>query len=281
VTIAVVIAAGGGGASPGQPAASKHAPRHASRHPVATARSLPEPPAEVRGAAARRMRIPILMYHVVAVPKPGTPNLGLWVTPGTFASEMAALRRAGFHGITLRHAYDAWHGRAPLPRRPVVVSFDDGYLGDYTNVRPVLQRMGWPGVLNLEFRNLGRGGITSRQVRALIAAGWEIDSHTIDHVDLTTVGADQLRFELVASRSRLRKRFGVPADFFCYPAGRYNDRVVAAVKAAGYLAATTTNEGYADGSGPFTLARVRVNNTDDARSLLAKLASERPHAAVL
>jgi peptidoglycan/xylan/chitin deacetylase (PgdA/CDA1 family) len=222
------------------------------------------------------MAIPILMYHVVATPKPGAPNPQLWVPQSTFASEMAALHRAGYWAITLRAAYDAWTHGTPLPRRPIVLSFDDGYLGDYTHARPVLRRLGWPGVLNLELHNVGPGGVTPHEIRGLIAAGWEVDSHTVDHPDLTTVDAQRLRYELVASRQAIQTRFGVRADFFCYPSGRYDPRVVDAVRAAGYLAATTTNEGYARGSDLFTLSRVRVNASDTAATLLAKLARERP-----
>jgi peptidoglycan/xylan/chitin deacetylase (PgdA/CDA1 family) len=253
---------------PAHPALHRHHRRHSH--------ALPAAPARVRGAAARSMPIPILMYHVVATPKPGAPNPQLWVTQTTFASEMAALHRAGYWAITLRQAYDAWTHGGPLPRRPIVVSFDDGYLGDYTHARPVLRGLGWPGVLNLELRNVGPGGLTAHEIRGLIAAGWEVDSHTVDHPDLTTVDAQRLRYELVASRTAIKKRFGVPADFFCYPSGRYDARVVDAVKAAGYLGATTTAEGYARGSEPFTLSRVRVNASDTAATLLATLARERP-----
>ena len=224
------------------------------------------------------MHIPILMYHVVGTPKPGTPYPQLWVTPATFAAEMAALRRAGYYAVTVKQAVDAWRGGGALPRHPIVLSFDDGYLGDYTHARPVLQKMGWPGVLNLELHNLGPGGITVHEVKRLIAAGWEVDSHTITHPDLTTVGDRQLRYELVASRRELRGRFGIPASFFCYPAGRYDARVVTAVKAAGYEAATTTNEGWAAPSDLYTLSRVRVNGNDTAATLVAELASERPPA---
>ena len=82
---------------------------------------------------------------------------------------MRALRRAGYHAITLRQAFDAWQHGGPLPRKPVVVSFDDGYLSQYRYARPVLRRLGWPGVLNLELRNLGKGGLSEHQVR--VAAG--------------------------------------------------------------------------------------------------------------
>jgi peptidoglycan/xylan/chitin deacetylase (PgdA/CDA1 family) len=139
----------------------------------------------------------------------------------------------------------------------------------------VLSALGWPGVLNLELRNLGRGGITSRQVRALLAAGWELASHTLNHPDLTTLDEAALRHEVADSRTELRRRFGVPVDFFCYPAGRFDARVIAAVRAAGYRGATTTIEGYAAADQRYELNRVRVNGSDTATTLLSKLEQER------
>jgi peptidoglycan/xylan/chitin deacetylase (PgdA/CDA1 family) len=124
--------------------------------------------------------------------------------------------------------------------------------------------------------NVGPGGLTAREVRGLIASGWEIDSHTLTHPDLTTLPAVALRHELVGSRAEIRRRFGQPADFFCYPSGRYDARVEAAVRAAGYRAATTVQEGYAVGSQPFALKRIRVNGADTAATLSARLRAERP-----
>ena len=232
---------------------------------------------EIRGAAARRMPIPILMYHVVGSPRPGTPNLGLWVTPPEFAAQMEALRRAGYRAITLGQAWRGWTAGGPLPRKPLVVSFDDGYAGDYTHAMPVLRRFGWPGVLNLELRDVGPRNLSARGVKGLIAAGWEIDSHTIDHPDMTTVDLAQMDYELRGSRDAIVRRFGVDPRFFCYPYGRYDARVEAAVKAAGYLAATTEVEGYArPGADPFALPRIRVQYGETAAALLADLRSKRP-----
>ena len=238
-------------------------------------RGLPAAPVAVRGAAARRMRIPILMYHVVSTPPPGTANPGLWVPEASFERHMRALERAGYHAITLRQAYDGWTKGAGLPRRPVVLSFDDGYLSHFTHARPVLRALHWPGVLNLVLHNLGPDGITAREVRSLLANGWELDSHTIDHPDLTTLGAAELRRELVGSRRSLRRRFGVPVDFICYPSGRYDATVEAAAKAAGYRAGTTTDEGAATRGDLFALKRVRVDGGDSAAAVLGELAAVR------
>jgi peptidoglycan/xylan/chitin deacetylase (PgdA/CDA1 family) len=185
---------------------------------------------------------------------------------------MRALRAAKFQAVTLQQVYDAWKHGGPLPKHPIVVSFDDGYLSHYTHAKPVLRALGWPGVLNLQLDVIGPGGLTSKQVRSLIAAGWEVDSHTLTHPDLTTLDDASLKRELVDSRRELRKRFGVRADFLAYPAGRYDTRVEAATLAAGYKAATTVDEGVARGRDDlFALKRVRVDASDTGASLLARL----------
>jgi peptidoglycan/xylan/chitin deacetylase (PgdA/CDA1 family) len=271
-TVAVIVLQGKGAPAP---STRERAGAPATRRRAA-APSRPRRAAfSVSGAAARTMRIPILMYHVVSAPRPETPNPELWVAPEDFRAQMQALRRHGYTGISLREAHAAWTGRGALPPRPVVVSFDDGYLSDYTHAGPVLKALGWPGVLNLELRNVGPGGITAHQVRSLVRDGWEVDSHTIDHPDLTTLGPRELRRQVVVSRRELRRRFKVPVDFFCYPSGRVNPTVASAVRAAGYQAATTTVEGFADARQGFRLARVRVNGSDTAASLLKRLRTER------
>ena len=216
--------------------------------------------------------MPILMYHVISKAPAGTGNAELWVDKKDFADEMRALAPASTRRSPSSRSGTAWRHGGPLPKRPVVVSFDDGYLSHYTHAKPVLQELGWPGVLYLELKSVGPGGLTEHQIRSLIKAGWEIDSHTLTHPDLTTLDDAALEHELVESRRELRTRFGVKADFFAYPAGRYDERVKAAVKAAGYKAATTVDEGVARGSDDaFALERVRVNASDTAVTLLAKL----------
>ena len=218
---------------------------------------------------APRESVPILMYHVIGTPRPDTPMPELWVTPADFRAQVRALSERGFHGVTLQHVWDAWHRGGRLPSKPVVFSFDDGSSGHYTHALPVLRAAGWPGVLNLKLGNLD--DIRPDRVKEMIAAGWEVDSHTINHPDLTTLGSAALRSELEQSRARLRREFGVPANFFCYPAGRYNATVVAAVRRAGYLAATTTDSGYARRRDTYKLARVRVNGSDGPTGLLRQL----------
>jgi peptidoglycan/xylan/chitin deacetylase (PgdA/CDA1 family) len=153
-----------------------------------------------------------------------------------------------------------------------VISFDDGYASQAA-IAPMLRAHGWPGVLNLEVARLGvRGGLTRAQVRSLIRDGWELDAHSVTHPDLRTVPAQRLRTEVAGSRQALQQAFGVPVDFFAYPYGRQNARVRAAVRRAGYLAATTTERKFASASAdPFALGRVLVGADDSPSSVLRVL----------
>ena len=93
------------------------------------------------------------------------------------------------------------------------------------------------------------------------------------------IRSDRQPEEVSGSRAILRREYGVPVANFCYPAGRYDQRVIAAVKSAGYLAATTTDEGFARPQDTYVLGRVRVNGSDSPSSLLGKLTGTDPTAA--
>jgi peptidoglycan/xylan/chitin deacetylase (PgdA/CDA1 family) len=215
--------------------------------------------------------VPILMYHVLAAPTAGAAYPELWVSPADFAGQMNWLAQHGYHAVTLGQLFQYWRGGVALPTKPFVATFDDGYLSDFTVGLPALRAHHWAGVLNLVVDNVKRGGISAGQVRRLIAGGWEIDAHTVTHADLTGLDPTQLRFEVSGSRATLRKLFGQPVAFFCYPAGRYNAAVIAAVRAAGFLGATTENPGLATPTDAFTLARIRVDSTDGVAGLAAKM----------
>jgi peptidoglycan/xylan/chitin deacetylase (PgdA/CDA1 family) len=231
-------------------------------------------PAEGAGATGRSTPIPILMYHAIAKAPSGTPYPTLYVPKAEFAAEMATLARRGYRAVTLTQAYDHWNKGTPLPRKPIVLTFDDGYRNVYENAFPVLRRHHWPGVLNLEVRFMNKPwGLAQSRIRRLLVAKWELASHTINHRDLTGLTDAELATEVLDSRFLLQRLFRVPVLFFCYPAGRYNARVVREVKAAGYAGATSTRTGLARPSELYTLARIRVDGGDGASGLVAKLAT--------
>jgi peptidoglycan/xylan/chitin deacetylase (PgdA/CDA1 family) len=220
--------------------------------------------------------VPILLYHVIGTPPANAPFPELYVSRSDFARQLALLRRRGYTAVSLRRVVDYWRRGYALPPRPIVLSFDDGYRGDFTNALPLLRRYRWPGVLNLAVQNVLDRKLTLPELRSLIRAGWEIDAHTLTHPDLTTLDSAELRRQVGGSRRWIRRRLGVPVDFFCYPSGRFDAAVVAAVRAAGFVGATTTNPGYAGPrDGLLTLDRIKVDASDGVAGMAAKLSGLR------
>jgi peptidoglycan/xylan/chitin deacetylase (PgdA/CDA1 family) len=234
--------------------------RHGCAHPLVADHATP---------------IPILMYHVIAKRPSGAPYPDLYVPKRTFATQMRNLAARGFHAVTLQEAYDYWHG-APIPSKPIVVSFDDGFRNHYTAAYPSMAQFGWSGTLNLAISHLHEGsyGLNKREVAAMIRGGWEVDSHTMTHANLPGLGPSALRREVAGSRSYLQRAFHIPANFLCYPYGAYSSGVIAAAIRAGYIGATTTNAGQATPASPYTLARIRITAGTSLSTLIAQVSSK-------
>ncbi len=223
--------------------------------------------------------VPILMYHVIAAPPAGAPFPGLYVTPGEFATQMQALKNAGWHAVTLDQVEAYWRQGVPLgPGRPIVLSFDNGYQSQYTQALPVLRRLGWVGDENIQLTGLppSQGGLSQSQVRGLLAAGWELDTQGVSHADLVTLDSQELRYQVAGARAVLKQRYHAPVNWFCYPSGHYDATVIAAVRAAGYSGSTTVVPGWAHRSDdPYRLHRLRVLGGTTPDQLLALIAGIR------
>jgi peptidoglycan/xylan/chitin deacetylase (PgdA/CDA1 family) len=225
-----------------------------------------------------RAAVPILMYHVIDVPPPSAAYPGLYVPAPEFAAQMRALHAAGYRTVTMDRIRAAWLGKARLPRKPIVLSFDNGYRSQYTQALPIMRRLGFVGVENIQLIGLPpkRGGLTAAQVRAMIRSGWELDTQGESHADLVRQSAAQLTFQVADARKTLRRRFGVPVNWFCYPSGHYDPRVIGAVRRAGFVGSTTVMPGWAaPGADPYRLPRLRVLGGTSPGSLLADIARAR------
>ncbi len=217
------------------------------------------------------------MYHVINAPPAGAPFPGLYVPAVEFAAQMRALKAAGWHAVTLDQLRANWTRGVPLgPGKPIVLTFDNGYESQYANALPVLKQLGWVADENIQLTGLppSQGGLSDAQVRALVAAGWELDTQGISHADLVTLDAAQLQYQVATARQILRSRYGVPVEWFCYPSGHYNATVIDAVRAAGFVGSTTVVPGWAGPqSDPFRLPRLRVLGGTSPSALLAQISS--------
>ncbi len=286
VAVAIAVAVDASGSRSSHSADSARASAHA------TAGTTPRSSADPNGSPAQGIvntslptspratdPVPILMYHVIAAPPPGAPFPGLYVEPSEFAAQMQALKSAGWHAVTLDQVAAYWSRGAPLGAgKPIVVSFDNGYHSQYSQALPVLRRLGWVGDENIQLTGLppSQGGLSQEEVHGLIAAGWELDTQGFSHADLITLDAQALHYQVAVARRVVRQRYGVPANWFCYPSGHYDATVIAAVKAAGYSGSTTVVPGWAHpDEDPYRLHRLRVLGGTSPQELLAEIASIR------
>jgi peptidoglycan/xylan/chitin deacetylase (PgdA/CDA1 family) len=214
--------------------------------------------------------VPILEYHVLGQPPAEAPYPELYVGRTEFSREMDWLEENGYQAVTLEQVEDAWYRGGRMPPKPVVLSFDDGYRPQFTFALPELRKHGWAGVLNLKAEG---SELYESNVRAMIAAGWELAAHTINHSDLTTLDAAALEEEVAGSRRILRREYHVPVEDFCYPAGAFDETVIAAVEEAGYAGATTEIPGYASPETPYELDRYEILGSSGVSGMAEDLAS--------
>lgn len=264
---AVVASSGGSGGKEGQakeaPTKPGEAKAHGDEGDGKVRNATPQP-----GWKPYTGPVPILEYHVLGRPQTEVPYPELYVPRAAFRKQMDWLDQQGYEAVTLERVEDAWYRGGTLPPKPIVISFDDGYRPQYTFALPQLRKHGWPGLLNLKAEG---SDLYESNVKAMLKAGWELAAHTIHHSDLTTLEGEALEEEVAGSRSILQREYHVPVKNFCYPAGRFNETVIAAVKAAGYEGATTEIPGFATKENPYELARIEVLGSWGVADLAAAL----------
>lgn len=263
--VAVVASGGGSSNTPAKNAATKsQQPKaHGSESGGKVRNATPQP-----DWSPYTGPVPILEYHVLGRPKTEVPYPELYVPRAAFRKQMDWLDGQGYEAVTLERVEDAWYRGGTLPGKPIVISFDDGYRPQYTFALPQLRRHGWPGVLNLKAEG---SDLYESNVKAMLEAGWELAAHTINHSDLTTLEGAALEEEVAGSRKILQREYHVPVKNFCYPAGRFDETVIAAVEAAGYEGATTEIPGLATREHPYELARIEVLGSWGVEELAAAL----------
>ena len=160
---------------------------------------------------------------------------------------------------------------AAVTTQTIIVTFDNGYASQYTQALPVLRAMGWIAVENWQLSLHAPQGLSPMQIRGMVAAGWELDTQGFTHADLPKLGAAGLTYEVAVSRQRIQRNFGVPVNWFCYPSGHYDPRIVSMVQAAGYRGSTTVIFGWGSPADTYRLARLRVLGGTSPQALVAQV----------
>jgi peptidoglycan/xylan/chitin deacetylase (PgdA/CDA1 family) len=219
----------------------------------------------------------IFMYH--SVDEYETDPHGMTVTPARFRGQLAWLASRGLRGVAMRD-YLAASDR----RRLVALTFDDAYTDFMDNALPALREHGFGATLFVPAGQLSRHNswddpapqkaiMSPDAVREAAAAGVEIGSHGLLHVDLPAADEDALAGEIEGSRAALRELTGQEVAGFCYPFGRAGEREITRTRAAGYdYACVTAGNPY---TGRFALRRVYVGDGDGPGELRTKRIRDR------
>jgi len=202
--------------------------------------------------------IPILMYHSIAL----NSKNNLLVPPAQFSAQIKHLQKAGYQTISFKTLAENWQAGKPLPPKPILLTFDDGYKDNYTTAYPILKTIKFQATIFVISNFVGDDNhISWKQIQEMLNSGLiEIGSHTKSHFDLTIISPKKRHEEIFDSRNIISKYTGKPVIAFAYPAGKYNYAVVKDTGVAGYKFAVTTKPGYAKAKqGLLTLHRVRIN----------------------
>lgn len=193
---------------------------------------------------ARAARVPVMMYHDILPEK----QVSFDVTPAEFEAHLQAIRDKNLTPISLDQLMVHLRTGMPLPPKPILLTFDDGYEGHYTHVYPLLKKYNYPATFSIYTakvgKKMGRSSLNWEQLREMAKDPLiTIAAHSVSHPpDLTKVSEAQLKTELTESKQVLERELGIPIHYFTYPEGKYNQQVANFVQQAGYSAALTMND---------------------------------------
>jgi peptidoglycan/xylan/chitin deacetylase (PgdA/CDA1 family) len=213
--------------------------------------------------------VPILLYHHIGFSRGESPY---YVPPYAFEQQMHLLRTWGYQTISVELMVRAIKGGALLPPRPIILTFDDGSESVFVNAFPIMQKYNFTGTAYIVHNYVGiTNHMNASQIRELYAAGWEMGSHSLSHVDLTE-RADRQREEVTESRRRLEASLGVPILSFAYPFGAYDVDSVHFARQAGYIAAVGLgNETLQGNKNLYYLYRMDVKGSYDLKTFASIL----------
>lgn len=217
----------------------------------------------------RRLRVPILMYHHIerASPQADAVRRDLSVGPIKFEQQLQYLRNEGYQSITLNDLALHLTTGYPLPPKPIILTFDDGYADAYTHAFPILKRLGFTGTFFLISAPIDAGNpdfLSWDQVQEMHAAGMRFEAHSYNHPDLRNRGFQFLVFQVLAPKEAIEARTGEKVRFYAYPSGRYDSFVIDVLRSAHYWGAVLINQGAIHPTDDlFTLRRIRVHGEDD------------------
>lgn len=199
--------------------------------------------------------IPVLMYHSIKT----LPGNSLGVPVKQFSEEMLWLRKQSYHSISTDELYQALVNKAPVPEKPILLTFDDGYRDNYMSAWPILRENGFRATFFIITNSVGHEMMNWNQLNDLVKHGNSIGNHTVHHLDLATLTRKQQESELNGSKQDLENHLGISVQSLCFPSGKYNKTTLELMQKLDYKLGFTTKPGRVHlGDDFLTLKRERI-----------------------
>lgn len=204
------------------------------------------------------VRIPILMYHSIS---DADPNNSLLVPVNEFESEVKWLNENGFTPMLLGDVVKAYN-TGYIPKKPVAITFDDGYADNYSDAYRILKENNMKATFFIITNNTDQDSfyMNSSMLKEMSKNGMGIENHTSRHIEFTNISRDDKIAIIQEGRAALKEKVGVDSKFVCYPVGKYDEETIEVEKELGIEAAITTEYGISSASdGLYSLKRVRMS----------------------
>jgi len=217
-----------------------------------------------------KKQVPVLCYHQIRDWRPTDSKISKTyiVPPAAFAAQMRMLADSGYHTISPDQLYSYLISGTRLPEKPILLSFDDTDLDQYTVAFPEMKKYGFKGVFFIMTVSLGRPHYMSRdQVRNLSDEGNTIGSHTWDHHNVKKYEGNDWVIQLDRPTRQLEQITGKSIRYFAYPFGLWNTAAFPELKKRGFVAAFQLNEKQDQQDPLYCIRRIIVPGTWNGNAL--------------
>ncbi|MHB1657601.1 MAG: polysaccharide deacetylase family protein [Burkholderiales bacterium] len=235
------------------------------------------------------MKISIICYHKVGIPKKDDPRPALFIKPFQFKLQIFLLKVLGYRTISQEELLDFLQNRKLNIRKPIVITFDDGYEDNFINAYPILKKAdftaiisictGFIGKKNAIFENekqikgkLPENYLNEKKIIEMSQNGISFCSHGINHYFMDELDESSLNKEIILSKQYIEKLINKKVIFFTYPYGRYNNITIESLKNSGYYGAFTIIRGkVCRNDNPYELKRLVVKGYNKKLNFLSTI----------
>jgi peptidoglycan/xylan/chitin deacetylase (PgdA/CDA1 family) len=217
-------------------------------------------------------KIPVLMYHRLTTDPHKTDSLT--ILQKTFSEHMNYLKAHGYNTISIDQLYSYRTKNTPLPKKPVMITFDDGYVSNYTMAYPILKANKQKATVFMIANEIDikSDALTSKQLKEMDVNNFRVESHTNKHENLATLTYAEQLATITKAKQTLEKLLGRRVRYLAYPFGAYNSNTKNATHDAGYKLGISTDAGFTSKQdNRYTINRIFINSTDTLSILANKL----------